>query len=182
MSQNPLSGQTFGRVAVVLLGVVALLVVMAVSIGAGVVIGSKSAESRQQSPHVQATATPRLVVLTPHILAAYVTSVNTTGPDYSGPTDFHVTTNGPFDILAACNAFAYPTGGYGSAPPITFTVVDANGHVADQVQLAICGSDPTKWGTYSKVVPEALPAGTYDIANISGPSVTLIVLDASGAS
>jgi hypothetical protein len=64
-------------------------------------------------------------------------------------------------------------------PPLGFTIFDPNGHQVDQVQRFICGTDATVWVGYSLVVPEALPPGTYQITNITGPNACLIILDAS---
>ncbi len=161
--------------------VVSLVVVLLIVVGIGVDIQLAASNARtsaqNHSPTVQATPTPRLIASTPHILAAYVAAPAVYGPLPNNAAKFSVTTNGPFDILAACNPYGV---GADSMPPLGFTIFDPNGHQVDQVQRAdICGNDATVWAGYSLVVPEALPPGTYTITNITGPNVCLIVLDAS---
>ncbi len=172
MSTNRSSGSRVTWSLVVLFVVVLLVVA---GIGVDIQLAAKTS-AENHSPTVQATPTPRLIVHTPHILAAYVTGNAAYGPLPSTAQQFSVTANGPFDILAACNPFGVAAD---SMPPLGFTVFDANGHQVDQVQRAICGNDANVWAGYSFVVPEALPPGTYTITNITGPNVSLIVLDAS---
>jgi hypothetical protein len=158
---------------VVVLVVMVLLIVVAVGVDIQL---AASTSARNHSPTIRATATPRLVASTPHILATYVTGFDVFDHPPNNAFQFSVTTNGPFDILAACNPYGIAVD---HMPPIGFTIFDPNGHQVDQVQRAVCGNDATVWAGYSFVVPEALPPGTYQITNITGPNVCLIILDAS---
>jgi hypothetical protein len=127
------------------------------------------------------TPTPRLVVGTPQVLAAWVQ------PDPSAPCDdcfgpqLTFTTAGPFDVVMVCNEEGVRDAE--NSTIFSYTLVDPNGSVVHQVEEN-CGPSPTPdLQTRTFVTPEARPAGTYTLHGqfFDGPQAkaSLIVLAAT---
>lgn len=122
----------------------------------------------------QPTATPNIALSAPHVVAAWLS------PFQSGPCEgvcstVNFTTTGPFVMLVSCDGYQQFSG---SLPTVDFQLFDANGHQVDAFHRT-CG-DPNKDVVTNFVVPESLPAGTYQLViNIFPWQCSVTVIEAS---
>jgi hypothetical protein len=123
------------------------------------------------------TATPNLVLRSPHVLGVLlVSSVVAGGPSCSSCTSLTFAANGPFVVIASCNPF----GSFGDAPlSYQIQLFNTGGHLLDTVQQS-CGN-PTTDKAATTVIPENLSAGQYQVQLSIGASmpVSVVILDAS---
>ncbi len=118
------------------------------------------------------TATPDLTLREPHVLATYMLVTNVSCDSCNTIT---FTSNGPFDMVASCNPFQVFAG---SNPSLSIQLFNSNGHLIDTIEHT-CG-DPNQDVATTIIVPEQLPAGSYQLqASSDAASLTVLILDAS---
>lgn len=157
--------------------VAAALVVIAIAFFAIGRVTSQAANTPAPTPtatRIIPTPTPKLTVLAPHILAAWLSpsSPECTNGCYS----FTFTSTGPVTILAALNPYGVFAG---SAPSYTLSFYNSSGHLLDQVTQG--PFDPNQNVTSTDVIPEALTAGSYQIQinEVTTAPMSVLVLSAS---
>jgi hypothetical protein len=127
------------------------------------------------------TATPNLVLRSPHVLAAFTVSYDQLTNDLflANCPDCNTvpfTSTGPFVLLVTCDAANLNAD---SGVRVELRLLNTSGHVLDDVEHICNGTPQGQATTFS--VPEAQPAGSYQLRIIMDVSIplSLLVLDAS---
>lgn len=166
------------RKGIIPLAIVAILIIAVTFFSIGRLTSSLASTSpaTPTATLVIPTATPNLVLRSPHVLATFLEP----NAAFAGPCVtcdmVTFTANGPFDMIASCNPFNV---GGGATLSYQLQLFNGNGHLLDTLQEQ-CG-DPSQDTSATVVIPESVAAGSYQLQvnpNLSTP-ISVVILDAS---
>jgi hypothetical protein len=163
------------------IAVTAIVIIAFAFFAIGRLTSAPAVASTPTATRLISTATPNLVLRSPHVLAAFTVSYDQLTNDMflADCPDCNTvpfTSTGPFVLLVTCDAAnVIATSGV----RVELRLLNSSGHVLDDVEHNCNGTSQGQATTFS--VPEAQPAGSYQLRIIMDVSIplSLLVLDAS---